>query len=184
MIKKQTAKDLLVASILELSDSKNLDKITVKDICDNCSLSTQTFYNNFSDKYELILYVYKSVYENLFAKLDVDGYAWKDLLLEILRFYAKHAHFMVNAHQNTHGYDSFSKICAREGVYQMKNYICKKRKISSLPDDITVYLKMYAFLIVETMADWISNHSQVPPENMMEYFFKGIPEPLEPYLLS
>lgn len=183
MIRKQTAKDLLVASILELSDTKTLDKITVKDICDNCSLSTQTFYNNFSDKYELILHVHKSVYEGFLAKLDIDGYNWKDLVLDNARFYARHAHFMLNALQNTHGYDSYAKVSAKEGFYIIRNYICKKRKLSSLPNDITVYLKMYIFATVQIMEDWVSNHSQVPPEKMVEYFINGMPEPLKPYLL-
>ena len=34
--------------------SSPVEKITVKEICDTCGVTRQTFYRNFQDKYDLI----------------------------------------------------------------------------------------------------------------------------------
>ncbi len=53
-MRRKTAKELLAESFFELSKSKNVDKITVQDIVENCGYSPATFYRNFKDKYDLI----------------------------------------------------------------------------------------------------------------------------------
>lgn len=50
MIRK-TAKTILADSFRELAENSSIDKITVKDIADNCGYSSATFYRQFQDKY-------------------------------------------------------------------------------------------------------------------------------------
>jgi hypothetical protein len=42
-MKRKTAKEILSDSFRELAETKNIDKITVKDITDNCGYSQQRF---------------------------------------------------------------------------------------------------------------------------------------------
>ena len=53
-MKRKTAKEILTASFQELAATKSIDKITIKEIADNCGYSPATFYRNFRDKYDLI----------------------------------------------------------------------------------------------------------------------------------
>ena len=53
-MKRKTAKEILAASFQELAEVKSIDKITIRDIVDNCGYSSATFYRNFRDKYDLI----------------------------------------------------------------------------------------------------------------------------------
>ena len=53
-MKRKTAKEILADSFRELAEQKTVDKITVKDITENCGYSTATFYRQFKDKYDLI----------------------------------------------------------------------------------------------------------------------------------
>ena len=48
----------MAKSLKELAKTKPIDKITIKDITDNCGLSKRTFYHNFQDKAELVLFEY------------------------------------------------------------------------------------------------------------------------------
>ena len=57
-MKRKTAKEILAESFRELAKSKNIDKITIKDITDNCGYSPATFYRQFRDKYDLIAWEY------------------------------------------------------------------------------------------------------------------------------
>ena len=51
MIIKKTTKEILAESLQELSLNKSVDKITIKEIAQNCGMTATTFYNHFADKY-------------------------------------------------------------------------------------------------------------------------------------
>ena len=47
----------LAASLKKLLEKKTLDKITVKDITDDCGVNRQTFYYHFHDVYDLVEWI-------------------------------------------------------------------------------------------------------------------------------
>ncbi len=53
-------KNAIVKSFLVLLDKKSFDKITVKDIVDDCGINRKTFYYYFADIYDLAEYVFRS----------------------------------------------------------------------------------------------------------------------------
>lgn len=67
MIKKKTSKEYLLESALELLSKDDIELITVRDITSNCNISQRTFYNYFSDKYELANSVYIYLIEQYYA---------------------------------------------------------------------------------------------------------------------
>ena len=71
-MKRMTAKELLAESFRELAKTKNINKITVKDITENCGYSVATFYRNFNDKYDLIAWAYSRDVEEIMKKVEYD----------------------------------------------------------------------------------------------------------------
>lgn len=67
MINRLSSKDYLAQSAIELFSKEKIEKITVKDICDNCNLSTRTFYKYYKDKYDLINNCFESEIERFFS---------------------------------------------------------------------------------------------------------------------
>ncbi|MBQ9327178.1 MAG: TetR/AcrR family transcriptional regulator C-terminal domain-containing protein [Solobacterium sp.] len=67
MIKKRTSKEYLLESALELLSKDDIELITVHDITSNCNISPRTFYNYFSDKYELANSVYLYLIEQYYV---------------------------------------------------------------------------------------------------------------------
>lgn len=57
-MRRRTSKEILAESFRELADTRPIDKITIKDIVDNCGYSPATFYRQFKDKYDLIAWDY------------------------------------------------------------------------------------------------------------------------------
>ena len=57
-MKRKTAKEILSDSFRELAETKSVDKITVRDITENCGYSPATFYRQFKDKYDLVEWIY------------------------------------------------------------------------------------------------------------------------------
>lgn len=66
MEKKKSAKQLLMESAIELLSKGRVENISVRDIADNCGVSTRTFYNYFKDKHDLFLSIYTSDLEAFF----------------------------------------------------------------------------------------------------------------------
>ena len=54
----------------ELLDSKNFDDISIQDIVDKAMVSKNTFYNNFLDKNELLMYLFKRYSLEVYEKIE------------------------------------------------------------------------------------------------------------------
>ena len=52
-------KRALAASITTLLEKKPLDRITIKDITDECGVTRNTFYYHFQDVYDLLSYIFR-----------------------------------------------------------------------------------------------------------------------------
>lgn len=57
-------KHLLADSLKDMLAIKTIDKITVKEICENCNVNRQTFYYNFRDIYDLVEWILDDDLEN------------------------------------------------------------------------------------------------------------------------
>ena len=58
-------KNLIAETFVKLSDEKNIDKITVKDIVEACGISRQAFYYHFQDLLEVIEWSMEQAFEQL-----------------------------------------------------------------------------------------------------------------------
>lgn len=58
MITRPTTKELIASSALEILESTDISKVTVKQIADNCGITTRAFYNHFKDKHDVASWIY------------------------------------------------------------------------------------------------------------------------------
>lgn len=64
----RTKRDL-ANSLEQLLMKKDMDDISIKDITDNALISKNTFYNNFQDKNELLLFLFARYREQMFQNI-------------------------------------------------------------------------------------------------------------------
>lgn len=81
-MKRKTAKEILAESFRELAEKKNIDKITVRDIKENCGYSSATFYRQFKDKYDLIVWDHTRIVAEVMDRIGNNGYPWSQTLLD------------------------------------------------------------------------------------------------------
>lgn len=55
---QNATKALLADSLIAMLEKKTLEKITVKDLVEDCGLTRQTFYNHFYNIYALVEWIY------------------------------------------------------------------------------------------------------------------------------
>ena len=181
-MRKRSSKEIFAETLLELSQHKAVDKITVQQIVDESGLSLQTFYNHFRDKADLILWVHKSKFEELLGKLGKDGYTFRDLIAENIRFYSDHRDFMWNALNHTHGQDSYWRASYETGYRIIRRYVAEKNGLDDLPEDLDFYIKAYSCISTQMYAEWAFNMKDTPPEVFEGYLEELTPEPLKRYL--
>ncbi len=84
-MKQQITKAAIETAFRGLLQSKPFEKITVKDIVEECGLTRNTFYYYYEDTYD----VFREIIENEVAEVmdgKDDGKSWEEALLTALRF--------------------------------------------------------------------------------------------------
>lgn len=61
-------KSTIAGAFLEVSKTKSVDKVTVKDLVEACHISRQTFYYHFQDLLEVIEWSVQQVFEEILAR--------------------------------------------------------------------------------------------------------------------
>lgn len=89
-------KHILRESLLELMKTKNIDKITVTDICKQADINRGTFYAHYRDPYDLLHHIEDELYREIEQALDFadrEGGSSRNytVILEIFRRIAAHS---------------------------------------------------------------------------------------------
>lgn len=179
---RQTTKDILAESFLELAEKKRIDKITISEITDNCGMSQPTFYNHFKDKYDLIIWIYVRDAQKIMGKIGQDGYQWRDTLLDAVEYYASNRSFAINALCHTSGHESFFELVRRTNVELLTAEVRKKIMTERIPDDIMGMIGVYVNGAVCFVFEWLVGDMRIAPEKVAEILEKSLPEPLKQYL--
>ena len=182
-MKKRTSKQIFAETFLELSRESPIDKITVKKIVEESGLSLKTFYNHFSDKYSLMLYIEQMESNRLHAKLSDGDLTFHEYLRSGVEYYRKIKHFLSNAFENTQGADSYMKMHAEEACRSILAFIQKKNDLTEIPADIVFAGRFYANGLASSFFDYNFGDNKLGENEFIRYCEECIPEKLEPFLL-
>lgn len=180
-MKRKTAKEILAESLKELALKKNVFKITVKDIADNCGYSTATFYRQFRDKYDLIAWDYVNYLEHNILQVGKDGFTWKDALLYSAKYHYENKEYLANLIRNTDGRYSFEQYMAEANydfIIQTVN-----RNGAEPTEQEKKCLLVYCYGNIKYNSDWILGRIEATPEESAEIYSLTIPEPLRKYFI-
>ena len=182
-MKRKTAKEILAESFRELADHIPIDKITIKEITENCGYSTATFYRQFRDKYDLIAWDYTRELEANMSQFNGDMTTWKKVLLDAAHFFDGQKEYLANLFLHTSGLDSFITYM-REINYNTLRKTIRKISGGTAPDEKTeMYIRIYVLGTVQLTCEWIlEGHRRADPEMLAEVYEHSLPEPLKQYL--
>ncbi|MBQ6197272.1 MAG: TetR/AcrR family transcriptional regulator C-terminal domain-containing protein [Lachnospiraceae bacterium] len=175
MMRNRT-KQLFADTLLEMSKTKPIREIQVKDLCLNCGADRTTFYYHFRDKYDLVAWIYMSLYleEEKNASI-ING---EDMIIRMLKRIWTHKAFFRNALQDT----SQNNL----GEYLLDFYISNERKIackflgSDTLDEETEYLiKQYSFGCLLHTVEWLLGKNNLTAEAFGHYQYMCMPDILK-----
>ena len=98
---------MLTKCLRELAEHREIDRITIRQITDNCDYSPATFYRHFKDKYDLIAWDYAQNVKEIMDRIGHDGYTWNQTLLDGVLYFQKEKKYLSNLITHTSGRDFF-----------------------------------------------------------------------------
>ena len=181
MIRK-TTKEIMADSFRELAATKAIDKITIKDITDNCGYSSATFYRQFRDKFDLIAWAYSRDLERIMEQVGIDETTWRQTLIDAASYYSEHKDYLANLLLHTSGYDSFLRNMAEINNESLKRAVSKSAGSSAPDEKMEMLIRLYVFGTVQLTCEWIVGRYRASPQLLAEVYELALPEPLRQYL--
>ena len=160
-------KKAIATSIKELMRKKELQKISVADIVENCGINRQTFYYHFQDKYDLVNWIY---YNEVVAAITRNRTYedWSSAVLEVLNIMKKEQYFYTNA-LNVTGQNAFQDYFfeATKGLLaEIIEVISQNEHIND--DDKDFIAEFYTYGLVGITVQWARRGMKQPPEEIVQ----------------
>lgn len=177
--KKYSSRDYLIQSALDLLSRKSIENICIKDITDNCGLSTRTFYNHFKDKFDLFLTVYTSQLER-FLEESEEPVTFRPFVYYTGQLLWDHPDFYRNYHAYT-GQNDFRNSVAPPLI------ACYEKIITDYfhdPIDAGIHEAVRFFVLgMIAYVDWSFQNPELEPlDKATNLFCACAPRSLEKYL--
>jgi len=173
-------KERLAKSVKTLMINKSLDKITVKEIVDQCELTRQTFYRYFQDKYDLVNWCFDKLAQQSFKLMGV-SLTLEEGLIQKFTFVKEEKDFFSAAFK--------SRNCNSLFDYDLKlitefytNRIMEKTG-KPLDSHSEFLLEMYCLGSMDMTFKWIVEGMKMEPKEIADLLIDAIPERLKNVLL-
>ncbi len=164
---KQTQK-FIMSTFMQLLENESLDKITVRDIVEECEINRNTFYYHYSDIYDLLDDVFRVETEK-FLEQDVDDNT------TFGEEYARAAQFVLKYRKAIlHIYDSKKRDVLENYLETLafsfiNRFVKKESEGYALSDDDVDYITgFYTHAIVGNTIEWIKRKFPSGQEKFIE----------------
>lgn len=180
----KTTKDILVESFRELASTKSINKITIKQITNNCGMSPATFYRYFTDKYDLMVYDYTSAMSNIMKKSLEDDISWNDIQKRYISFYDSQRELFMNILKNTSGYDAFIYKMSSVNSEMLKYYLQEKKNMIQIDKYLDMYIHLYSDTICNIVCEWFFDILNLNQNEILDVMNNCMPVPLRKIILD
>ncbi len=168
----------LAASLKKLLEKKTLDKITVKDITDDCGVNRQTFYYHFHDVYDLVEWIFTEEAKR-FMNECVEGRDWKESIEELMNRLLADKAFIMNTFYsvNRRQLEKFMQNLARPAILDIAQTFAAGKRIEE--EDLDFVVNIFTFGLVGIMTEWVSDGMNVEYKGNIDKFFLVIDGTME-----
>ena len=159
----QLTKKAIVNSFIKLLNEKPLDKITVKNIAEDCGINRNTFYYHFSDIRELTVYTIDSQIHSV-SELDFNGDSWVDSFVEAAKFVIDNKKAVYNIY-NSLNRETVENYLNTVAFKLTDNFVSAKAVgIDADKSDIELIKDFYMSALVGIICKWLENGMDKDPD--------------------
>ena len=164
--KSDQTKHMLTASLKKIMAQKPLNKISIREICEDCGVNRQTFYYHFADKYALLGQIYKQeIFDPFTDGLTFEN--WNTHLLQMFETMAADAALYKNA--VLHADDEFRRFLFQSAATLFRDAVAKLNLRSGLQvseEEQHFIADFFAYGITGTVLDWVRSGMRKTPDQL------------------
>lgn len=161
-------KKALAASLKKLMEDSALDKISIREITEDCGVNRKTFYYHFDNIYDLVGWMFEEE-----AIESVKKYNFVTDYEEVVRFsmnYIEENEHVINSALDVLGRDELKKFFYNNFVGNMRSVVDELSEGMTIPQDyIDFLINFYAESFASLLIDWVRNRSERDKEQYIEY---------------
>lgn len=164
-------KERLALSLKKHMEKKPLEKITIRELTEDCNLNRQTFYYHFQDIYELTTWMFRQ--EAMELLKEKENYkSWQESLLLLLNYVDTNKAFW------NHVLDSLGHANLKEIFYEDAQHIMnlileeqlKQLEQLTVSSQYTKFLSnFYIEAISSALIDWVKGTLNLSVNELMQY---------------
>ena len=181
-MKRKTAKEIFAESFQELAKTKPIDKITVKDIAENCGYSVATFYRQYRDKYDLIAWDYTRQLEVFMAPNGTEEHSWRQVLADVAAYFDEQRAYLANLLLHTSGLDSFIAYMREINFGSMKRAVLRGSGMKALDEQTEMLIRAYVLGTVQLSCEWILGRYKADQLALATVYDQALPVSLRHYI--
>jgi probable dihydroxyacetone kinase regulator len=163
-------KKALAQSLKKLIGEKEINKITIKDITEDCGVNRQTFYYHFSDIYDLLQWIYKNEVIEKIDNIQEDNFTenWQACFLYVFEYILDNKQFVINIYYSL-SRDLFLNFIYKQTDILLSKAIEEKSKQKSITlNDKKFITTFYKYAIVGLVQDWIEKGMKEDPKKIID----------------
>ena len=169
----QVTKRALDQSLKNLLLKKQLTKITVGDITEDCGINRMTFYYHFKDIYDLVEWsCLEDAKRALEEKKTYD--TWQQGFLQIFKAVQENKPFILNVYRCVHR-EQVEKYLQPLVDQLLLNVINEEAAGITVRDEDKQFIaQVYSYMFIGLMLDWIKDDMREDPQQIVEKLSKLI----------
>ena len=155
-------------SFKKLLSTQPLDKITVKNITDDCGVNRNTFYYHYSDIYQLLEEIFLAEAQKSVDEM-VIGQSWEEGLKTGLCFVKENTKLVSPVYNSLHR-ETIARYLYSVSLDFVNKFIDKasqQLKLSVSDDDKKFIASFYKYAIVGIVLDWLEAGMKIDPDELI-----------------
>lgn len=150
-------KKALAESLCELLSKRTLDRITVRDIVENCGVNRQTFYYHFHDVYDLLEWIFEDMMEGMLKERDQYD-DWTQGIEYIVAKMLENRKLILNAYHSV-SHEAVSQFVKRWlEPYAAEMVEREAEGLSVAEEDKAFVVKLFTLSTTGFFTEWVEHH--------------------------
>lgn len=177
-----TTKEALGNALKKMLSIKPIDKITVKDLVEECGVNRQTFYYHFDDVYDLLEWVFEEDANKVLPD-EIFYDEWREHVVMFFRYLQNNRSFVLNIYnsQNRSYLLRYFKRRLHYCIHGFAVIVAEGKNVEW--SDLEFVCELYSHLIVGLISQWLDANMELPPEIVEEKLMRVLDGSIE-YMLS
>ncbi|GAU75582.1 TetR/AcrR family transcriptional regulator [Fusibacter sp. 3D3] len=166
---RPSAKVTIMNTFRQLIQNKSIDKITVTEICEKAEINRQTFYNHFSDLFDIFKHLFQAeIFEEIAQNKTFE--TWCGGFLATLNYLKLNSRMILNAYESSYRSEAdvfFVGIC-NQLLDRVVAECMAKLNIDLIEQDLRFIVNFYRHVFTGLMMDWVNEGMKEVPEDLLK----------------